>query len=107
MALKIYTEDDEGNVIGETDGKQYVNYDDVQAEVDASIDRNQPGFFREIWFGVMGLKGIIALLFSVIFFFSGEVGSSLFLMAFGVLAIFTWRKGGRRKRKKGIDDFTS
>lgn len=89
MALKIYTEDDDGNVIGETDGKQYVNY--------AKPDRNRRRFFREVFFALIGIKGVIALLFSVIFLFY-DGGGALALFLFGVLFISVSLIGGRSKK---------
>ena len=37
MALKIYTEDEDGNVVGESSGEEYVDYADVQAEVNEKM----------------------------------------------------------------------
>lgn len=99
MALKIYTEDEDGNVVGESSGEEYVDYADVQAEVNEKMKgrlsfgdwlRSVSMYLFGLFFLVNGVQGAIA----------GESAMSI-LKYFGITAIaIFWYFQNRKELKR-------
>lgn len=98
MALKIYTEDEEGKVIGETNGEQYVDYDELQAEVDAATEGNQN--FMDWLRGIvcLGCAVVCILVFLPSSVASGNWWYSFSAIFFAALGVYFWWDGRKHGR---------
>jgi len=98
MALKIYTEDEEGKVIGETNGEQYVNYDEVQAEVDAATEGNQN--FVDWMRGIMllGFAVVCVLVLLPSSIVAGDWWYSFTFMFAAAVSVYLWWDGRKHGR---------
>ena len=98
MALKIYTEDEDGNAVGEIKGEEHVDYRQVKADWDEEL-KGQLTF--EEW-----LRSILMYLLGGSMFISGvrEIvnGGSVTdaLKFFGITAVAIWWYFDNRKKRK-------